>query len=402
MASIEVPPTATKSASKPPAIDPASQPPAQSPDLILVAATPLEYVQTAYLNAEEWQGPLTLDQYLEREVILQAVDLTRDGRITGWILTSDALPPNPDGSRPILACCESLLVQAYVAKDGVVDRTQAHGIASVYTRPEYRGKGYAGRMMAELGSRLESWQTAPGATNLFSVLYSDIGQKFYARFGWKVFPSNHIHLAPMDQGAYASASSMFPAVEDLTTEDLKHIPTAEYLEHRLHAISEAIPGINHIAIRPDVEHFEWHFAREEFQTKVLNKGFPQIKGAIHRATGLALIWCRVYAAKESEWQLHILHTVIPPSVENSVDTQHAMSALLLRAQLEAHQWEMAAGVEVWDPLELVVASAQRLRTEEQGKVEIISRDKEHLCSLRWAAGPGEEVVWLAKEKYAWC
>ncbi|OAL34764.1 hypothetical protein AYO20_05959 [Fonsecaea nubica] len=402
MTSADVHPTATDLASKPPPLDPASQPSAQSPDLKLVSASALEYVQTAYLNAEAWQGPLTLEQYLEREVILQAVDLTRDGRITGWILTSDSLPPNPDGSRPILACCESLLVQAYVAKDGVLKKTQAHGIASVYTRPEYRGKGYAGRMMAELGKRLESWQTVSGATNPFSVLYSDIGQTFYARFGWKVFPSNHIHLPPLDQSVYKSASSMFPVVDDLTMEDLKDIPTVEYLEHRLRTVSKATPGINHVLIRPDVEHFEWHFAREEFQTKVLNRGFPKVKGAIHRASGLALIWCRIYAAKESEWQLHILHTVVPPSLENSLDAQQAMSALLLRAQLEAHEWEMAAGVEVWDPLELVVAAAQRLRTEEQGRVEIITRDKEHLCSLRWAAKPADEVVWLAKEKYAWC
>ncbi|KIY01179.1 uncharacterized protein Z520_02731 [Fonsecaea multimorphosa CBS 102226] len=402
MASTVVHSTATSSASKPPAVDPSSQPSAQSPDMKLVSATPLEYVQTAYLNAEEWQGPLTMEQYLDREVVLQSVDLTRDGRITGWILTSDSIPPNPDGSRPILACCESLLVEGYVAKDGEVKKTQAHGIASVYTRPEYRGKGYAGRMMAELGKRLESWQTSTGAPNPFSVLYSDIGQKFYAKFGWKVFPSNHIHLTPMDQAAYNAAASKFPDVEDLTMEDVKHIPTAQYLEHRLHTISRATPGVNHVAIRPDVEHFEWHFAREELHTKVLNKGFPKFKGAIHRDTGLALLWCRVYAAKESEWQLHILHTVIPPSVESSVDAQHAMSALLLRAQLEAHRWEMAAGVEVWDPSELVVASSQGLRTEEQGRVEIITRDKEHLCSLRWTAGPDDEIVWLAKEKYAWC
>ncbi|KIW98301.1 uncharacterized protein Z519_01885 [Cladophialophora bantiana CBS 173.52] len=402
MDSREVQPNPNITASKPPAVDPVSQPTAQSPDLRLVPATPLEYVQTAYLNAEEWQGPLSMDQYLEREVILQAVDLTKAGRITGWILTSETLPANVDGSRPILACCESLLVHAYVARDGEVEKIQAHGIASVYTRPEYRGKGYAGRMMAELGKRLESWQASAGARNPFSVLYSDIGQKFYARFGWKVFPSNHIHLTPMDRAIYNSASFVFPAVEDLTMEDLKHIPTVEYLEHRLRAISKARPGTVHVAIRPDVEHFEWHFAREEYQTKVLGKSFPTVKGAIHRATGLALIWCRVYAAKESEWQLHILHTVIPPSVENSVDAQNTMAALLLRAQFEAHEWEMAAGVEVWDPLDLVVASAQRLRTEEQDKVEIISRDKEHLCSLKWAAGPADEVVWLAKEKYAWC
>jgi GNAT superfamily N-acetyltransferase len=388
--------------SQPPVIDADSLPSAQSAALKLEPATLLEYVQTAYLNADEWKGPLTIEQYLQREDILQAVNLTRDGRITGWILTTDSLPKNTDGSRPILASCESIPIHAYLARDGVVEKIQAHGIASVYNRPEHRGKGYASRMMAELGKRLETWQPLNGAINQFSVLFSDIGQTFYARFGWKVFPSTHIHLQQLNQVAYERASSGLPAVEDLLLEDLKSIPTVQYVERRLGEISKAEPGKIHVAIRPDLEHLEWHFARDEFQTKVMGKRFPEVKGVIHRPTGLALIWCRVYAAKKSDWQLHILHTVIPPSTQGSQEAETALAALLARAQLEAHEWEMASGVEVWDPSDLVVASAQRLRTKEQGRVEIITRDKEHLCSLRWTGGSDDNVVWLAKEKYAWC
>ncbi|OCT44544.1 hypothetical protein CLCR_05970 [Cladophialophora carrionii] len=389
-------------ASQPPVIDADSLPSAQSTALKLEPATLLEYVQTTYLNADEWKGPLTIEQYLQREDILQAVDLTKDARITGWILTSDSLPRNTDGSRPILASCESIPIHAYVARDGVVEKVQAHGVASVYNRPEHRGKGYASRMMAELGKRLETWQSPNGRTNRFSVLFSDIGQTFYARFGWKVFPSTHIHLQQINRLAHERATSGLPAVEDLSLEDLKTIPTTEYVERRLQEISTAEPGKTYVAIRPDLEHFEWHFARDEFQTNVMGKRFPEVKGAIHRSTGLALIWCRVYAAKKSDWQLHILHTVVPPSMQNSQEAEAVMAALLARAQLDAHEWEMAGGVEVWDPSDLVVASAQRLRTEEQGKVDIITRDKEHLCSLRWSGEPGEDVVWLAKEKYTWC
>lgn len=389
-------------ASKPPAVDPQSLPPAQSADLKIVPATPLEYVQTAVLSADEWKGPLTLDQYLDREVILQAVDLTKGGRITGWILTSDALPTNSDGSRPILACCESIPIHAYIARAGTIDKVQAHGIASVYTRPEHRGKGYAGKMMQELGKRLESWQSTE-SPNPFSVLYSDIGQRFYARFGWKVFPSDHIHLSPLDQKDYDSASTMFPTVQDLPFSELGDIPTASYVEERLQILSEERPHTTYVAVRPDREHFEWHFARDEFQSKVLGKGFPQVKGAIHRATGLALIWCRVYASDKNNWLLQVLHTIVPPTKDTSETYKQAMAALLLRAQLEAHKWEMTAGVEIWDPSDLVVASAQQLRTEEQDQVQITTRDKEHLCSLRWTAGSNDDdLEWVAKEKYAWC
>ena len=402
MATATVDVFASTSTSQPPTIAADALPSAQSVDLRLEPASLLEYVQTAYLNANEWKGPLTMKQYLQREDILQATALTRDDRITGWILTTDSLPNNSDGSRPILASCESIAIHAYAARDGGLEKIQAHGIASVYNRAEHRGKGYASRMMAELAKRLETWQSPNGSINKFSVLFSDIGQTFYARHGWQVFSSTHIHLDPLDQNAYTLAKRAFPSVEDLSLEDLRDIPTVEYLEHRLRKASEANPGKTHVAIRPDLEHFEWHFARDEFQTKIVGKNFPKVKGAIHRPTGIALIWCRVYATNVSDYQLHILHTIIPSPSENSENAELAMAALLLRAQLEAHDWEMASGVEIWDPPDLVVASAQKLRSKEQGKVEIITRDKEHLCSLRWVSSVNEEVVWLAKEKYGWC
>ena len=170
------------------------RPASTSVDLVIVPATDLEYVQTWHLNAGEWRGPLSLEQYLRRERTLQNLDLTKDGKITAWILTSDQLPPNADGTRPILASCETLLKHAYLAKNGKTQKILAHGIGSVYCRPEYRGNGYAGRMMVELGKAVQTWQQSNGTKGTFSVLYSDIGVNFYSQRGWKVFPSTHIHL----------------------------------------------------------------------------------------------------------------------------------------------------------------------------------------------------------------
>ncbi|EXJ94097.1 hypothetical protein A1O1_02490 [Capronia coronata CBS 617.96] len=388
--------------SKPPAVDSESQPSAASSDVNLVPATAIEHVQTTYLNEDEWRGPLTLEQYLEREGVLQSLDLSRDGRITGWILTSETLPQNQDMSRPILSSCETYLVHGYVARDGHVKKVQAHGIASVHTRPEHRGKGYAGRMMADLGHRLETWQRPHGTNNPFSVLWSDIGTQFYAKHGWKVFPSNHIHLTPLERAGYEAARRSLPAVNDLCVADLRDIPTIDYIEQRLQRLSDSEPGITHVAIRPDLEHFQWHFGREDYIHQALGKAQPQIKGAINRDTGIALIWHRVYAANPKDWRLNILHAVVPPSVETSKDAQAVLAALLLRAQLEAHAWELAGGVEVWDPSDLVIAAAQALRKEEQGKVEVITRDKNNIPSLRWAAGGDEELRWVANEQYAWC
>jgi GNAT superfamily N-acetyltransferase len=391
----------SQKASTPPPVAREKLPPAASQDLRLEPATDLEYAQTNYLNAGEWRGVLSMEDYLRREDVLQATELCREGRITGWILTSDALGKNADGSRPILAACESILVHAYIAVDGKMTSIQAHGIASVYTRPEHRGKGYASRMMQDLGKRLETWQSPNGEQNQFSCLFSDIGSHFYARHGWKVFPSTHILLPAVDNDSYTAMKSPI-SLDELSLTDLKQLPTVRWFEQILQKKSRSEPHKFLVGVCPDNDHMEWQIARDQIQTQIIGKEVSTVYGAIHRDTGLALIWCRVYAAKKFEWQLHILHVVTPPKLPDSKIAEEAMAALLLRAQLEANTWEMEAGVELWDPSQLVIDAAQRLRSQEQGLVEVITRGQEHLCSLRWASDPTEDVVWLGREKYAWC
>lgn len=386
----------------PPPVEKGSLPSAQSADLVLVPASDPEYVQTAYLNGEAWMGSLTMDQYLEREVDLQAVSLTKDGRITCWMLTSNALPTNPDGTRPILAACESIPMSAYIARNSEVQMVQVHGIASVYTRPEHRGKGYAGRMMADLGKRLESWQQNNSQQNSFSVLYSDIGQNFYAQFGWKPLESTHIRLSPLPRSAYEKVAASLPALQDLSASDLQNLPTSRHTEEKLQRLSAENPSVIFTAIRPDVDQFEWHHAREEYLNKILARDPPSVKGAIHRESGLAVIWSRRYAAQPKDWQLSVLHTVIPSNIEPSEENRRIFAALLLRSQLEAADCDMAAGVDIWDPPHLVVSAAKLLRTSDEPKVEVITRDKEHICSLRWPASQEHDFVWVDKQEYGWC
>jgi hypothetical protein len=49
-----------------------------------------------------------------------------------------------------------------------------HGIGSVFCPVEFRGRGYAGRMMELLGEKLRYWQSNNGCP--FSILFSDIGK----------------------------------------------------------------------------------------------------------------------------------------------------------------------------------------------------------------------------------
>ena len=55
----------------------------------------------------------------------------------------------------------------------------SHGIGSVFFGRELRGRGYAQRMMGELGKALRTHQIEGEEECLFTVLYSDIGKVRY-------------------------------------------------------------------------------------------------------------------------------------------------------------------------------------------------------------------------------
>ncbi|KAJ4336944.1 hypothetical protein N0V85_009910, partial [Neurospora sp. IMI 360204] len=169
-----------------------------------------------------WGPALSHSEYLAREHFMTTLPLAKDGGLTHWILTdtssssSSSQGQDDEKNRPILSSCETLRKHAVAARyDASSDRVVltegiSHGIGSVFTDPQYRGKGYANRMMQEVGRRLRTWQVvdkkdrpeespSPAQENgdkkdgkgekeqtqttLFSVLYSDIGKSFYAKNG---------------------------------------------------------------------------------------------------------------------------------------------------------------------------------------------------------------------------
>ena len=145
-----------------------------SSEIFLVVATPEEIIAQQHANSEEWRGALTLPAYLRREEVLVDQTLTRDGGLTAWSLVYQ--PAGSDEKdRKVLCGCETIKKRALVASGNTVEAVTAHGVCSVFCPPKHRGKGYAGRMMADLGEKLRTWQST-GQNNLFSVLYSDIGK----------------------------------------------------------------------------------------------------------------------------------------------------------------------------------------------------------------------------------
>lgn len=151
-----------------------------SKTLQLVHPTEEEKAIQFKLNGAEWRGALSLPTYLRREEALSSQALTCNGGITYWILIDTALDGNPldpsSGTRLPLASCETYRKKALVWRDGKLEETVCHGIGSVFCAPHLRRRGYAQRMMQELGKALRTHQMLEENENLFSVLYSDIGK----------------------------------------------------------------------------------------------------------------------------------------------------------------------------------------------------------------------------------
>ncbi|CAG8089896.1 unnamed protein product [Penicillium salamii] len=379
------------------AAEPRTLPDGESPDLILVPATPSERIASIKLNSREWRGPLDLDTYIARENHLLTQRLTRDG-LTCWVLVSRH---EAEDNRTILSACESYRKTALLAHGGVVEKVATHGVGSVFSRPEFRGKGYAKRMMEELSTKLETWEMEKEkrGRSVFTVLFSDIGKKFYAQFGWRPFASSHLSVAAKEGGDTGA--------RELFAEDVQKNLCSEEVLGKLHdrmlAASQK-SAVAKIAIVPNFDHFLWHWAREEFYAENLfpDRSPPVVKGAGVDKAGVYCAWNRVFDDVPEDNILYILRWVYeePTSPTEEQTTIQAMAAILRRAQHEAHEWNMHKVV-FWNPTPLL----QKAMALVDPTSELVHREKDSVASLRWtgeAEGLGEDVEWWLNEKYAWC
>jgi GNAT superfamily N-acetyltransferase len=381
--------------------DTPSLPMGDSPDLILVPATPSERIASIRLNSIAWKGPLDIDTYIARENHLLEQRLTRD-RLTCWILVDRT---EPEGNRTILSSCESYKKKALLAHDGHVEDVGTHGVGSVYCRPEFRGKGYAKRMLEELSTKLDTWKMEKEARGraLFTILFSDIGKKFYAQFGWRPYLSSHLALPPAEgvaDGPGAKTRDLY--AHDVQSNMCSDVVLAK-LRDQLQAASRKSTGAK-VAIVPDFDHFVWHWAREEFFAKNMcsHRSPPVIKGAGNDDARVYCAWNRNFGEEPEDNVLYILRWVYddPTTAEEEQKLVHSMADILKRAQQEAHDWNMHT-VEFWNPTPLLQKAVALLDPDAQ----LVHREKSSISSLRWTGaeqGLGKDVEWFLNEKYTWC
>ncbi|KAM7186175.1 lysine acetyltransferase [Naviculisporaceae sp. PSN 640] len=386
-------------------------PDASSPSLVLVEPTHAERLRVWTMTHPKWGAALTLDNYLGREVYLQTVPLAKEGGLTSWILTDRSLPPD---ERPILSSCESLRKRAIAASSdssGEIVDGIAHGIASVFTEPQFRGKGYASRMMKEVGEVLKDWQAGDKTQGaLFSVLYSDIGKKFYAKNGWAPYPSSHVSFKPAigtaggDVNGTVNGKTLTAAAKPIGYHELAELCCADeaLLKKRAREVVTIGGKKSAAAILPSLEQLLWHMMREDYMTKHIFGKTPDVRGAVYGEKGKRIwaIWSRGYYGGLETIKgntFHILRFVIED--EEGMEEEEMVKGfgeIVKIAQREAGEWR-SEDIQMWNPGE----TTRRLIEKSGVEYKIVEREEDSIASLRWY-GEGELEEWVGNEKYAWC
>lgn len=369
-------------------------------NLILTHPTAREIHLIHALSSIPWAGALTEDQYIENEQQLASYLLGNSNGITHWILTEKY---HPEKGRPILASCETIPKRCFVKKrDGVLREGITYGVAGVFCDPEMRGRGYARMMMKELALVLRKGHVDGEVENVGSVLWSDIGPKFYADLGWVPFPSTHIKLpAPRH-----SPASKYVDGRAILGEDIESFCVDdEALLRSSMASLETEKTI--LALVPDHHTMLWHHKKEDYICQRLFGKQPRVKGAVvgGRRDRVWAIWTRSFYGSvddpDAGNKLYILRLVVEnPSEDEFEEQAEKVKAVLQAAQDEAVYWKLGH-VELWNPNEwmnkLIVRAGIKHRTVEQGR--------EGIPSLLWfgeGGGNQKEIEWVANEKYAWC
>jgi hypothetical protein len=384
---------------------PTDYPDSKCPSLHLTQATQYEKVATWNLNSANWGTVLSAPDYLEREAYLTTVPLAKDNGVTHWILADRNLPPN---ERPILASCESLCKPVLVSQNGIVTEGITHGIGSVFSQPKYRGKGYAARMLRELAPILKTWQIDPSIAGRescpFSILYSDIGPKYYSKFGWEVHPSTHISL-PSSSSSSPTLPSSSSTTKLLAYPDLPQLCALDEQKIRKDLAASSKDGKIHVALIPSYDQMQWHHKREDFVTQKLFSKSPTIKGCLSGPPGSRIwaIWTRAYYGPLSDPNsgntFHILRLVLEDE-SNTEQNVESTKDILEAARAEAKEWSLEE-VDLWNPSQVVKELVRKTGLEH----EVIERKEESIASLMWygeGGGTADDIRWCANEKFGWC
>ena len=203
--------------------------------LRLEKATDQERELLSLIRALSWRGNLSDQEFQDRNRKLYNHPFGRQ-KITTYVLK------NPENK--IVSSLDALQIKLFVKKGGQGSAAIQDGflIASFMTPPQHRRKGYATLLLNRF------FEVQPLS---IGVLYSDIGPKFYERWGFKIskrfvfeisgpFTKNQLTINPLEPKRWVEK------VFDFRKSKLDQDPKA------------------HIAVVPDIDFYDWQIERFRF------------------------------------------------------------------------------------------------------------------------------------------
>ncbi|RDX54605.1 hypothetical protein OH76DRAFT_1397964 [Lentinus brumalis] len=401
-------------------------------DLSLFPATPEQTRESRSRHSVQWSRGRPLHEYLHRDEVLEAHEHAANGNLITWVLA----PRNDPTTLNFLCSCETYRRAALVARpkysaeskvaDPRIEAATAYGVASVYTPPKNRKKGYARHMMrllhwvlaprSALPSTFPSeWGTPPdiemlksvGLANAqFSVLYSDVGRDFYrscgtdptSRNGWVVSGATETFWK-LDASDVIAAKKTDVRFARLSESDL-----AALYEHDARWIKEDLirhgrPGRTQFTFLPDKGVGMFVVRRIMDFTPDLQPVLPSKQwGAVILPNGahiLADALAQPSPLSFVTWTLDLKTSPRTLVVSRLRADESTLPALLDELLVVARE-EQVEKVEFWymRPELRALAESNGWKTEER---------VEHLSAVKWyGAEKEDDLEWVYNERFCWC
>ncbi|PVV01740.1 hypothetical protein BB560_003828 [Smittium megazygosporum] len=236
------------------------------------AITPEQVTKTWTGSYDEWGKQITDIQTFEKGKSMLASRPFSSGSITWILCKKEEHEKNPE-TLNFVCYCETFSRKALVrlANEKRVQDINCHSVASVFCPHENRGRGYAVKMMTELFEILSK------RTQL-TTLYSDIGEIFYSRLGWKAYLTV---AAEVPTAGNPVSLSDIPSVSFMNRELVEKLMNLDGTVVRRELENSPVSEKTQFAILPCFEPIDWQWARDEFEGKncLGIPEFPTIFGA---------------------------------------------------------------------------------------------------------------------------
>jgi hypothetical protein len=231
----------------------------------------------------------------------------------------------------------------------------------------------------------------------------------YSYGGFEEYPSGHVQISNKN-------FDVKPLHQPMPTKPIYERDMAELCKVDTNIVYEEMRSKTdaskvHVSMIPDVEVFEWHFAREKGEIKGIFGGNPDVHGAILGETPgerAWLIWMRSYWEEKGvkEGSLLILRIVVEGGVDKP-GAEEKIGSLLCAAMKEAEEWKLQEIVH-WNSRQAVVDAAMSWLPRES--VEVVKQRTDDLNCFAWY-GPSydarfkdvqsKDVVWDGAENWCW-